>query len=332
MLEKSKYLTALLLCTVVLSPQFLMSTTTQTKPTIIDVKTMSNIKTMIVLGAPLTFNEFIRIEQWSNGSKTVHISERIIVNAPDCQEVCVNMTQTISEEDIKKARNPITITKLVQPCSGTFPGKYTWDGMVFLPKGNNGTMIAEYTYDDNFDTYFPMEWFTYWDLIGIKLYHVHIDAQTISNWISGLQSKADILAVTFAALGGGLSIIGGIAAFFECPWGAAVAIIGGICAILDAFILYILKIQEIQWATNVVQTWYGDGFTWLSGVLSSSIGVFRNPYFTAPMMEWWAYQFRDWDQSWGAERDNWQHYCVTWEPPTHLRTAALSSSIHEPPW
>jgi hypothetical protein len=260
MLRKNLPLIASMLCMLVLSPQLLVATTStivDSNPTIIDVQTMTNVKPMVVLNTSLIANEFIKVERWSNGSRTIHISEHFILNHPDCRDVWVNMTQTISSTPSKSS---VIKAETVKPLGGVYPGKYRWDRMLFLPKGNNGTHIVEYDYDDNFDTYYPSEWFTHWNLSkneygeATDLHHVHLSAQEVTDWMNGVKSRSDILAIIFGVLGGGLTIIGGVATFFECPWAAVPAIIGGISTIIAA-ILALLGITEENWIRDVVQTW-----------------------------------------------------------------------------
>jgi len=316
---KNLSLIASMLCMLVLSPQLLIATTStiiDSNPSIIDVQTMTNVKPMVVLNTSLIANEFIKVERWSNGSRTIHISEHFILNHPDCRDVWVNMTQTISSIPSNVCARAIK-AETVKPLGGVYPGKYRWDRMLFLPKGNNGTHIVEYDYDDNLDTYYPSELFTHWNLSHneygqpTNLNHVHLSAQEVTDWMNGVKSRSDILAIIFGVLGGSLTIIGGVAAFFECPWAAVPAIIGGISTIIAA-ILALLGITEYNWIRDVVQTWYGDGFTWVGYVTKySRVDYWYDPFFTRPMTCWMWYEHREWQQSWGAERDNPQSYHVS---------------------
>ena len=332
-MSKNLSLIASILCMLVLSPQLLLPTaltTIQSNPTIISVQTMMNIKPMVVFNTSLVAHEFIKIEHWSNGSKTIHISEHFILNHPDCRDVWVNMTQTISSIQSKSLA---VETKTVKPLGGVYPGKYRWDNMLFLPKGNNGTHLVEYDYDDNFDTYYPCEWFTHWNLSRneygqpTSLFHVHLSAQEVTDWMNGIKSRSDILAIIFGALGGGLSIIGGIAAFFGCPWAAVPAIIGGISEIL-ATIIALLGITEYNWIRDVVQTWYGDGFTWIGTVVKYiSMDWWYCPFWSKPITVYQYYTHAEWQQRWGAERDNPQSYHISWWSYDEIKSAPTSASV-----
>jgi hypothetical protein len=313
-LGKNLHILVSVLCILVLSPQFMGIVTTSSSvtvpATIINVQTISSKKYMKVLNTDLVADEFIQISLWNNGSKTVHISEHFI-NQSGIREIWVNMTQTISPM-------AVTTPSLVYPLgfhalSGPFPGKYPWDGLTFLPKGNNGTHIVEYTCDDNFDTYYICQWFTSWKLPGVDFKHVHIPAQDITDWLNGVKSRADIIGLIFAILGGTASIIGGVASVLGCPEAGVPAIIGGIASILGAIIEYILGVTEYNWIRDVVQTWYGDGFTWF-GTVHKFLSVDRwyDPFWNKAITVRYWYVHAQWQQRWGAHRDSPQSYSVSW--------------------
>ncbi|MBS7633634.1 hypothetical protein KEJ15_08510 [Candidatus Bathyarchaeota archaeon] len=331
MSERIKALPAMLLYLVILSPNLLMViSSTPMRSFVVNQKIFNNVKTIEALNVSFLAVEKVELVYWNNESVTGIITEEIFVNDPTCSKVKINCTTTVTKDAIRKAGNPSKTQSIVKPCA-FFPGKYEWDGMVFLPAGNNGTHIVEYTQDDNFDTYYPQEWFRSWNLSGEKYLHSHLSAQEVTDWIDRKKSAADIFALIFGIAGGLLEVVGGVAVFLKCPVVAVPAIIGGLASILAAIIQYVYNVLEIQWIKNVVQTWYGDGFTWFSSIVFPFFTWIQNFFWNAPITTWWRYDFREWDQSWGAERDHFQHYCVTWEPAVHIKTMALNPNIHEPP-
>ena len=306
-----------MLCMTLLSPSiFAAMLPTRIEPYVVSIKTMKSSKAMTVLDTSLVFNEHITTMEYNNGSTNITISEHFFIGEGECpRDLWVNMTQMLppKEEMIQEAHKTIN---LIQPCGGTFPGKYQWDGMTFLPQGNNGTHLVEYTYDDNLDTYFPCEWFTHWNLSGINRSHVHLGAQEVTDWLNGVKDTAELCSVIFAGLGGGLTLIGGIAAFFDCPLVAVPAIIAGVCSIIEAIIQWYYAILKAQWIRDAVQTWYGDGFTWLGWVLSGLKMDWYCPYETKAITvyEYWAERY--WEQAWGSElnqmSNQWQWYTISW--------------------
>ena len=319
MIKMGKYLAVLCLSLIVVSPSIVLPSLIQVKPSIENVKTINSLKKMTAFGRAFESKELIRIEEYTDGSEKVHISEYIMLNDPSCQGVYVNCTiwynptlqSSGSEQAYKSA--PATISS-----SGLYPYFDIIDGLHFLLKGNNGTHLVSYNHDNNFDSrgYHPGEWYWRGSLAGIEKTHIHLATDVMTDWYNGVVDSATLWTTIFAILGGGTTIVGGVVTVLGCPPIGALAILGGLAAILGAIVNYVYKMQIANWIRDVVtEKFSGDGWSWMGAVLRFFAIKVYNPYFRVPMTEYDYYEIRNWQQSWGAEGifpGSTQDYLVAW--------------------
>lgn len=320
MIKVQKLLPAigLLLSLVIVTPNIMIAsveyvvTQIQT-PTLISTETKNSVKTMVVFNQTLVANEFIRTEEWTNGTK-VHISEHFILNDPTCHDVWVNCTTWFNTRKASQVTNYSTKQQAFTT-SGVYPWKAWIDGLLFLLKGNNGTHLVSYDHDDNYDTYYPQEWYRAFNLIGTQMSHIHLPTDYMTDWYNGVKDKETIIGSVFAILGGTLSIIGGVAAVLHCPWVAVPAILGGIASIVGA-ILVLLGFTESRWIRDVVtEKFNGDGWTWMGAIDGFPVLWWWCPFLNKPITIYDFYEVRYWQQSWGAEgalSTSPQEYTVAW--------------------
>lgn len=327
--QKSLPAIGLLLSLIIVTPNIMVASVKQIwAPRLISVEMKNSVKTMTVFNQTLMANEFIRTEEWTNGTK-VYISEHFILNDPTCLDVWVNCTTWLSTTKASQVTN-YSAKQQSFTTSGVYPNKKLVDGLLFLLKGNNGTHLVSYDHDDNYDTYYPQQWYTPFTLTGIQKSHIHLPTDYMTDWYNGVKDRETIIGSVFAILGGTLSIIGGVAAILHCPWVAVPSILGGIASIIGA-ILELLGFTESRWIRDVVtEKFSGDGWTWIGVIDSFTVIRCWNPFFTRPMTIWDIYECRYWQQSWGAEGifpNSPQEYIVAWWSGRKILSASSSVTI-----
>ncbi len=273
----------LIFCMLTATPQLTMSlaysqTRKQTPPSLLSAKTRSSTMTSEALGETLRIEESILLEEWTNGTK-ITISERVGEQVPTpttdyeqlrgkCVNVCVNFTfwnssETLQKRTIEKSFNERSYT-LRATDYPEYPYENWTDDLLFVLPGNDGFRLVTYHHDYNYDTYYPEQWYKQYNLTGDSMYHVHLTKDHMENWLNGIEDRSTIIAIALGGIGGGLSVIGGVATFLHCPYAAVPAIIGGISAIIAAF-LALFGYTDASWLQDhVIERYAGDAWTWIS--------------------------------------------------------------------
>ncbi|MDI6826843.1 MAG: hypothetical protein QMD36_06740 [Candidatus Aenigmarchaeota archaeon] len=327
--KKTKlYAISILLCILVSTPKILAAATIHELQTmVIEKRCMKTIRVFNM--TTLTAEEYIRVEPLANGSRKVTISLNFTsLNFTGKQGgirgMCITMTTMVPATTESKASTQSSDYPV--GANSVYPGKYWWDDLLFLPKGNNGTHFVTYDHDDNYDTYYPQQWYLSFSLLGAVWEHIHIPTDVMNDWINGVRDRETVLGIIFGLVGGFLAFFGGLLA--ACLGNLAAVLltmIGGISAIIGAF-LQLLGFTESKWIRDVVTEQYsGDGWTW--------VGNYRREGFWAAIIDPYIWDIKTrsdiheicqhrrvcilveetfgFDQSWGADRDHPMHYSVT---------------------
>lgn len=248
-----------------------------------------------------SFERSVVITEWYHNNTKKIFAEGTIEN----YGIRVSITQFTK---IVKEEEP------VRPL-GVFPGKYTWDNLIFLPKGDNGTHLVKYTHDDNYDTYYPREWFTHWDIpvgtMGNQKTHVHLSYQEVQDWIQDTERTSDILEHVWAGATIGLGALAAVAAYLSC---GLIALVSGILAAIAGIMALIVWYQGWQmkaWIEDIVQAHNGDGWCWYWSTYH--LGSDRRSHSC-----WYRWMHTEWYMSWGAQRDEPQLISVEWREANPL--------------
>ncbi|RJS77623.1 hypothetical protein CW667_02875 [Candidatus Bathyarchaeota archaeon] len=189
-----------------------------------------------------------------------------------------------------------------------FPGKYYWDGLLFLPEGNNGTHWVKYDHDDNYDTYHPQEWYTHWNLTGNSKNHVHLSYQEVQDWKADTSRTADVLAGILGGAAAGTELLIAVAMYLGCTVPLVLPILAAVAGLL-AVIVWAKGYLMVTWIEDVVEAAHGDGWCWCWS-LERYYWYSLWTYFHCPWLlrvhetQWW--------MSWGAERDEPELIEVQW--------------------
>jgi len=156
---------------------------------------------------------------------------------------------------------------------------------------------------------------------GIQCTHIHIPAQSIATWKEYLAGEVDyyrflrdVHALIFGLPELGVSIAAlkweAVAKFFGTRLGLVV--IGILALTLAIFDIMISQYYESQldFVRNTVETFLGDGFTWIWGKVNEYIDEVIAPPGASRGV--WLVKHCEWYQSWGKDRDVVQFYSVTW--------------------
>ncbi|MEM4703957.1 MAG: hypothetical protein QXJ02_02695 [Candidatus Bathyarchaeia archaeon] len=199
-----------------------------------------------------------------------------------------------------------------------------WDRLVDVREPGNATYPVEYNHTDNLFTYHPGEFDLAWEMKGDKALHIHIPKSEIKAAKDNLTLETVIGTALAAGIGAVVtyvctrwSLFQKIAIFFgvdvayvELPW--ALLLIA-----LDAYIFY-YNYTKIKWIEDVLETFYGDGWTYIWEVQHLKVYFSWRPEYWPnpwePTAHSWLFLYRAWNQSFGKYRDTkvFQHSYSFW--------------------
>ena len=287
---REEFLTAacLLLLFIVVSPNFFVISQTGSIPTLLRVEERQSVEWVSpnigVCREPKMADKYVRIEEWTNGTKVCYASH-IYLYDPECRDMWVNFTSWIPQNATTQQASRLSSESSQLLSEGNLPKELT-DGNWFI-YGSNSTCFTTYKHDDNYETYYPLQWNYPFALQGTTRTHTHIPAAILDSWYNGNFSDFLLLLICCAPyiivnyLSGDLIEIirtGGEAITDEVA-GRAVKMISEaykapINVILYGFWVAASNLIEFieaaygygskcWWIDHVVREWFGrDGWSW----------------------------------------------------------------------
>jgi hypothetical protein len=279
---------------------------------------------MEVLNTTIPYIEKTRIETFGNGTSKAWISLNYTFER---KSICISMEKLIYPKMIPETKISVAKSSYIQT-SGVWPWKTNWDNLLFLLSGNNGSAIVTYDHDDNYDTYYPTQWFARYTLTGLQKDHIHIAKDVMTDWYNGVIDRRTVVGIVLGLSGGVMAIITGILAAFVNPIAAFMTICAGIASIIG-WILALLGFTEQNWIRDVVtENYSGDGWSWTWGekITNTYMWIFRplvSPLYGGGFSEEdqariWQYHrvgigvdnTMEFYQSWGSQRDSPDIYSI----------------------
>ena len=306
------------------TPQILSATANKVNSeATIDVRTTISTNTMEVLNKTIPYMEKTRIETFGNGTSKAWISLNYTFER---KSICISMEKVIYPKIIPETKVSVAKYSYIQT-SGVWPSKRRWDNLTFLLPGNNGSAVVTYEHDDNYDTYYPAQWFARYTLTGVEKDHIHIPTDVMTDWYNRVVDRRTVVGIVFGLSGGVMAILTGILAAFVNPVAAFMTICAGIASIIG-WILALLGFTEQNWIRDVITEKYsGDGWTWIWGENVTETRMWLdwpwiNPYngifSNEECARIWQYHrvgigvcdSMEFYQSWGSQRDSPDKYSI----------------------
>lgn len=289
---KEKFLTAacLLLSFIVVSPNFFVMSQTSNVPTLLKVKEQKSVEWVSpnigVCREPKMVEKYVRTEEWTNGTKMCYASH-IYLYDPECRDMWVNFTSWTPQNATTQQTSRFSSMSSQILSEGNLQ-KYKKDNIWFI-SGGNDSVWTTYEHDDNYESYYPLQWNYPFALNGTTKTHTHIPVGILNGWIIGNYSDLVFVTVCFFAnqllnlltddlidmmLNGGEAIkdkivtecADAIVATYAAPF---ISIIWGISLfakdLWDWLYLVYGDLARMKWVNGVVRETYGpaqDGWSW----------------------------------------------------------------------
>ncbi|MBS7632047.1 hypothetical protein KEJ15_00250 [Candidatus Bathyarchaeota archaeon] len=222
-------------------------------------------------------DRYARLETWTNGTKG-YFSMCARGQGLHGSDLWVNCTAWLPEnKTILQTSNFSSMS--VQPLSeGNLPKIYR-DGNVTFIYGRNSTCFTTYEHDDNYETYYPLQWNTHYELQGQTKIHQHLTTKLLNQWMWNNITTAYVMALAVAGyhcfheyiafkidpldLPKSIAeeIVVAAVAYF---WGVPAAIAAVVIILLAEIFMQIIQyVQTVYWINFVVREWFGgDGWRW----------------------------------------------------------------------
>lgn len=337
--EKSLTVVCVLLSFIVISPSFLGISSLQTGPTLLSVEEKSSTGWITpTLGSyreTKRVDRYTRIEKWTNGTKG-HYASHIYLNDSECMAMWANFTAWFPE-NLTTQQTSHAQTASVRPLVESNLDRYPKDNVTFI-NGRNSTCYTTYEHDDNYETYYPLQWDLPFALQGLTKTHTHLAKGILDGWISGNISDFITLTICYLcyealnAMSGDLislmlepteaiqsklvdEIVKSSADYLKSPLNV---VSYGFWELVDGFIKWLESVYEpvarVVWMNFVVKEWFGgDAWAWGGPVeewgfyaISSAswyrcLGPPLWEFRLSPRRRFDIYDARSWKQSYGSE-------------------------------